>query len=341
MTDTHDFPAASVVGMPSVVGSHVHGPVNSGRSVVRWYDLLTAAQQCVDGFDSESEQYVSAYSYPIAEYATHMARNHCSPRGYGGPAMAYYVWWDIDRAGNLERARQDTITLTQYLIRRYPALEHGIGIWFSGEKGFHVGLDCLPGRAPSPTVPATAKRLALAIASNTGVSVDSAIYDHQRLFRLPNSRHAKSGLYKRLFAFSDVANMSISQICEAARHPYGCDLPEAGEICEQLDRDWREASQSTSQSMTPSGQRIAPPHSTVVPEYVRRFIGFGEIEEPGLHVTLFRCAAALSEAGTPDAVIHGFLSPVAHRVALDPSRIESQIRDGIAHGRRKGAPCPA
>jgi hypothetical protein len=77
----------------------------------------------------------------------------------------------------------------------------------------------------------------------------------------------------------------------------------------------------------------------VVPKFVRDFVGFADIQDPGRALTLFRCAAALAEAietHGPDAVIRGLLQEVALKTGLEPREVEKQIRDGIARGRRKG-----
>ena len=82
---------------------------------------------------------------------------------------------------------------------------------------------------------------------------------------------------------------------------------------------------------------------SVVPKFVRDFVGFADIEHPGRAVTLFRCAAALAEGFErhgPDAVIRGLLEEVALKTGLEPREVEKQIRDGIARGRRAGGAAP-
>ena len=74
----------------------------------------------------------------------------------------------------------------------------------------------------------------------------------------------------------------------------------------------------------------------MVPQFVRAFVGFADVEDPGRAVTLFRCAAALAEQGTPDAVVSGLLEEPALKTGLPPGEVRRQIAAGIAHGRRGG-----
>jgi len=273
---------------------------------------------------------------PRCEYVTHVRRVG-SPRGYTGPAACPWLWFDVDRA-DLDAARRDTLTLTRFLLRRYPKLDcdDGLGVWFSGGKGFHVGIECWPGNDPDPLVPATAKRLALALANAAGVQIDPAIYDHQRIFRLPNSRHAWSGLYKVPLTLAEL-ELPVERLRDLAAHPRGCALPEVGDVNAELETDWAGAMSAVKRSGTVgvAGRRVPPADAPVVPKYVRDFIGFGDVQDPGRAVTLWRCAAALSEAGTPPAVVWGLLEEPALKTGLPPDEVRKQIRAGIAQGARQ------
>ena len=328
----YDFPGAPELGVSGLVGVYIPGPPMGTRAVVRWYDLLRAAQELDDRFDPDQEAYLSAFAFPKSEYIAHV-RQHGSPRGYTGPAACPWLWFDVDRA-DLDAARRDTLTLARFLLRRYPKLEDEcLGIWFSGRKGFHLGTECWPGNRPGPLVPATAKRLALALANAAGVLIDPAIYDHQRLLRLPNSRHPSTGLYKIPLTLGEL-ELPVERIRELAQHPRGCALPEVGDPMAELETDWNAALDAVKRSgvMTADGRRVPPADAPVVPQFVRTFIGFGDVQDPGRATTLWRAAAALAEAGTPPAVVWGLLEEPALKTGLPPDEVRKQIRAGIAHG---------
>jgi len=334
MTGPYDFPGAPSSGVSGLVGSHVSGPPTSPRVVVRWLDLLRAAQELDDRFNPDAEQYLTAFAYPRCEYIAHV-RQHGSPRGYVGPAASPWLWLDVDNSNDLNKARRDALTLARFLMRRYPKLDcgDGLGIWFSGSKGFHLGVECWPGNRPDPLAPATAKRLALGLANAAGVQIDPMLYDHQRLLRLPNSRHPSTGLYKVPLSLGEL-ELPVERLRELARHPRGCALPEVGDPMAELESDWAGALDAVKRSgtMTADGRRVPPADAPVVPKFVRDFIGFGDVQDPGRAVTLWRCAAALSEAGTPPVVIWGLLEESALKTGLPVHEVRKQILAGIAHG---------
>jgi hypothetical protein len=333
VTDPFDFPGPPELGSPGLVGAVVFGAPTAKRDVVRWFDLLRAAQELDDRFNPDQEAYLSAFAFPRCEYVGHVRRIG-SPRGYTGPAACPWLWFDVDRA-DLDAARRDTLTLARFLLRRYPKLDcdDGLGVWFSGQKGFHLGIECLPGNRPDPLVPATAKRLALALANAAGVQIDPAIYDCQRIFRLPNSRHAQSGLHKTPLTLAEL-EIPIERIRELAQHPRGCALPEVGDVNAELEADWAAALDAVKRSgtMAADGRRVPPADAPVVPKFVRDFIGFADTQSPGRAVTLWKCSAALSEAGVPPRVVFGLLEEPALKTGLPVHEVRKQILAGIAHG---------
>lgn len=315
---------------PPAVGAFVSGSyVGAARTVVRACALYADYHELTGAADPESEAFLSVYTYPPGQYCEHFVKAGNSPRGYAGPASCPRLVFDIDRRGDLPAALADTRTLVRHLLARYPAkLEDGIGVYFSGSKGFHTTVELVPGFDPSPTVPVTCKRLALTIAAAAGVVIDTSCYDHQRLLRLPNTRHPATGLYKRFVGRDELFALNAGGIAALARHPAGFTVPSAGEFVQELQDDFDRAAAPVPRAAT----NTVTAHPTV-PKYVRDFIGFGDVEDPGRAVTLFRCAAALAEAGTPDAVVAGLLEEPAVKTGLAPAEVRRQIASGIAHGR--------
>lgn len=317
---------------PPGVGAFVRGRPDSPRQVVRWLDQFRDYHELAGHIDPEAEAYLSLYHYPAQPYCSHFKAAGYSPRGYAGPAGCRFLLFDIDRAGNLDAALADARTLVRFLVGRYgPKLDDGLAAYFSGSKGFHILTELLPGWAPTLTVPATCKRLALLITAKAGVRIDTGCYDHQRLVRLPNSRHPATGLYKRFLGIEELLALDAGGIRDLARHPAGFPVPASGEHAQELEDDWLAAA-------TPAPAHIAPSGSghPVVPKFVRDFIGFADVQDPGRAVTLFRCAAALAEAGTPAAVVSGLLEEPASKTGLSEAEVTRQIAKGIEQGRRKG-----
>lgn len=326
---------ANCVPPAHLAGGFVDGALNATRRVVSAEALFRAYHE-LDDIDADREAFGTVYQYPAAEYRAHVER-FGSPKGYTGPAACCRLVWDIDLEHDLDAATADARKLVRFLLDRYGAhAENGTGIYFSGAKGYHITLVVLPGFHPFEHVPALVKLLCLTLAQKAGVRVDAAVYDRQRLFRLPNSRHPRTGLYKRFLDFDELFRLSAERVREVARHPAGFAVPTVGADCELLADDWCEA-EGHATSVKPTGAhavRVAPSHPPPVPKFVRDFIGFADVQEPGRAVTLWKCAAALSEAGAPPAVVRGLLEEPALKTGLDPAEVEKQLGAGIEHGRK-------
>ena len=261
------------------------------------------------------------------------------PGGYAGPAACTRLVWDIDHT-DPDAALAYARALVRHLYDRYgDYAERGAGAYYSGGKGYHVTLVATPGFTPLTHTPAVVKLLALAIAKAAGVVADSAVYDRQRLFRLPNTLHSGSGLYKRFLTSEELFALDPARVRKLAAHPAGHAVPAVSEECDQLIRDWLDAEARVVAAGVPIGatSRVPPANAPAVPKYVRDFIGFADVQDPGRAVTLFRCAASLAEAGTPAAVVAGLLEEPAIKTGLDPAEVRRQIAAGVAHG-GKGAP---
>ncbi|MDY3555748.1 hypothetical protein R5W24_004894 [Gemmata sp. JC717] len=325
-----------------LAGGFVDGALNAARHVVHAEPLFRAYHE-IDGIDPDREAFGTVYQYPAAEYAAHVRRVG-SPKGYTGPAACCRLVWDIDNKADPASALTDARTLVTFLLDRYGAhAENGLGAYYSGGKGYHITLVALPGFHPFAHVPALVKLLCLTVAQRAGVRVDPAVYDRQRLFRLPNTRHPRTGLYKRFLDLDELFRLSAAGVGHVARAPAAFAVPSVTEDCNALADDWCTAethatsAPRSTDGTDPSAGRVPPSHCPAVPKFVRDFIGFADVQEPGRAVTLWKCAAALAEAGTPAVVVRGLLEEAALKTGLDPAEVEKQLGAGIEHGsKRKG-----
>lgn len=322
-----------------LVGGFLSGPLHGRREVVFAEPLFVAFHEADDRADLDREAYLSVYQYPRDEYATYV-RRHGTPKGYAGPAACCRLLWDLDNA-DLDRATADTRALVRFVAGRYG--EDGLGIHWSGRKGYHVSLVCPPGFVPTPHTPAVVKLLAVTAARAAGVTVDPTVYDRQRLLRLPNSRHGKSGLYKRFLDPEELFALSADRLRELARHPAGHPVPSCSELSPNLEADWlacerRVLDAAPSTGFGPAVRPGAPSSRPVVPLSVRSLIGLADIPPQGERaVRLFSAAAALAEAAAAhgtDALVFHLLEESGRKCGLTAAEVEKQIRDGIAHGRR-------
>lgn len=125
-----------------------------------------------------------------------------------------YVWFDID-AGNLDDATTDMQTLLRGL-QSMEADAHTV-VFFSGAKGYHIGVDSrLFGLVPSTNLPDQMRVICTQLASLFSITIDACIYNHNRLWRIPNTVHSKTKLRKIQLPFQQALSLSTAKICALA-----------------------------------------------------------------------------------------------------------------------------
>lgn len=105
----------------------------------------------------------------------------------------------------------ETNKLLYYLLQYVP--EESITVYFTGKKGFHI--ECEPqalGINPSNNLPNIFRWIANQIKHEVGIeSLDFSVYDARRMWRLPESKHQDTGLYKNVIP-NDLMGSSFDEI---------------------------------------------------------------------------------------------------------------------------------
>lgn len=314
------------------VGAFVLGAPTSPRGLVRHADLLAAY---ADGtLEDEREAYLSLFVFGT-EMQTHFGQNRNSVAGYAGASWCRWLVLDIDRP-DLAEALLDARRLVSFLHGRYSETEGRVPIYFSGSKGFHVLIELTHNPTPSVGFHRTARMLAEAIANRAGVTIDTSIYDIAHIIRLPNTRHPKTGLFKRRIDSEVLFSLDINGIRHHAAHPAGDGIPTVRGISDQLKKDWIEAERTT--QLASEARSVAQQNGNTpdvrAPRYFIDLLRFGT-EEGNRHQTLFRCAAWLTEQGSPPSLCSALLTEPGRDIGLSPKDVERQIACGIAHARRQ------
>ena len=321
-----------------VVGVAVSGSPDSPRYLVNWQDLLEAYASSLEAINPDGEAYLSHFVFGEEMKNLYRAKRG-SVKGFLGPCVAPWIIFDIDRT-ELVDALTDTKRLVSWLMQRYPETEGKLPVYFSGRKGFHVYLQ-LPALEPSAHFHEVAKVFASNIATSAGVAIDPSIYDRNRIIRLPNSRHPKSGLYKRRIDANDFLMLGLDQILKLAAEPAGDGLPViAGDLPNVL-RDWQGAE---GEHRKIRQDRVEIRGSTaanggIAPKYLIDFFRF-KTPNGERATTLFRCAAVLTEMGCPPPAVSALLDEPGRDNGLPTSEVKRQIQCGIDHAlqQQKGAP---
>jgi hypothetical protein len=171
------------------------------------------------------------------------------------------------------------------------------------------------------------------------VRIDTSVYDIAHLIRLPNTRHPKTGLFKRLIPSESLFRTTAAGILDRARHPAGDGIPTARVVPANLATDWREAEAATARAAAARADRrevTADAPDARAPRYFLGLLRFG-VEEGERHQTVFRSAAWLTEQGTPASLVSALLTEPGRDIGLMPKDVDRQIRCGIDHARRLAA----
>jgi hypothetical protein len=130
---------------------------------------------------------------------------------------------DFDAEDDFEKARQDAIASVTYLKQKFTyAIPEGLmRIYFSGKKGLHLVIPAAVfGVEPDKHLNEYYKIMATSISEETvNGTLDLKIYDRRRLFRLANSKHADTGLFKIPLTYFELVMLSVDEIKKLAEMP--------------------------------------------------------------------------------------------------------------------------
>lgn len=121
-----------------------------------------------------------------------------------------YLAFDFDSESDLEASRKDTLELCSRLIA-HGLNESDFTICFSGNKGFSV--EVLTNNLFSPS---DFKNITKALAGDLPTR-DSKIVNPSRIFRVPNTKHQSTGLYKLPITLGQLSSLPSEVIKDLAK----------------------------------------------------------------------------------------------------------------------------
>lgn len=133
------------------------------------------------------------------------------------------LFFDFDAADNLKAAQKDVSKLIQYFLANFELAPEELRVFFSGSKGFHLIVDHrVFDIQPHPYLTYRHKLAALWLEKYlTLKTLDMSAYSLRRQWRITDSVHPKSSLYKIELTLHEVENLSIAQITNLAKKPRG------------------------------------------------------------------------------------------------------------------------
>jgi len=303
-------------------GFRIVGDCRNERRLVDAANALAGYAACDQRAEVDHESYLSGDAF-----RQHLERTG-STKGYGGPCWSAWLWFDIDRENDLDAATVDACKLAASLVERYALDGDNLLLFFSGSKGFHVGLPtALWQPEPSGEFNRLARRFAERAAERVGIAIDTGVYDKVRAFRAPNSRHPKTGLHKRRLTFDELLHLTPEAIAKLAASPEPFDVPADFSVCQAAIEDWQEAAAQLAAEKTAHNDRKEIGAATLnraTLEFIRDGATVGD-----RHRLLFSAAANLGEFGCPSALAYALLSESGLDSRLSPSDVRRQIACGL------------
>jgi len=136
---------------------------------------------------------------------------------------------DFDDEEDFEKVRKDAIFAIWYLEQafKYGIPKSLIRIYYSGKKGVHIVIPAsIFSIEPHTHLNEYYKVMAKDIADHAPYdTIDLKIYDRRRLFRMVNSQHQGTGLYKVPITYNELVSSTVEEIREIASAPRQVQYP--------------------------------------------------------------------------------------------------------------------
>jgi len=179
-------------------GSLQAPPASAGGVFKQRLGSWSALMEYHSQHETDQEAYVGLHCFDREQALALRERQAGSIAGLAElPCSLPSVCIDIDCAGDMYAAARTTQEILHHIQTRY-AVQAGLYVFYSGSKGYHIMLPTAGwlDAAPSTGTPALHRRLAEQLAGPAADRIDPSLYQAGRQWRLPNSLHVKTGLYK-------------------------------------------------------------------------------------------------------------------------------------------------
>jgi len=309
-------------------GYRILGHCARERKLVDYDKAFRAYADCDDLAETHEQAFLSSFQYDEAmqERATGDSLE-LDTRGFKGRCWSRFVWFDIDDSVNISSALERARRLCRHLLGLYRIDESELLPFFSGSKGFHIGLPTsLFAPKPADSFNTAVRWFAEEISATAKVGIDPAIYSKVQPLRAPNSRHSKTGLYKRFLTTQELLEVRVEAIVDRARNPLPFELPHEPGVDQRAVDDWEKASLQADRQA-----KVAIEFSSSRTDLNRATLDFicEGATEGERNTRLFSAAANLAEFGCPAQLAHALLTGSARDSGLKLSEIRRTIECGL------------
>lgn len=188
------------------------------------------------------EKYISMFGFDNSIYEHIKLTKTVS--GFKGNYFCKFLYFDIDNDTDQGKSLEMAKDFCMMLYNMLNINPNDLFITFSGGKGFHIGIpqnlfggfgirkdmadriNVLAVRVLMECFEVTMEHIQQVAAESYKATskrifndMDLSIYNPNRIFRVINSRHAKSGLYKIGLTYEEISTLTIDQIKSLAKEP--------------------------------------------------------------------------------------------------------------------------
>lgn len=157
--------------------------------------------------DYDIDWYYSPFMYG-EDALDYFEENDKSIKGYTGEAFTNVLYWDLDCKADFGKVQENAIKLIDYLVEC--GFGDGIELYFSGNKGVHVLLN-----TENKCLPQQVKKICYNVAVEADLDqevFDTSVYNVNRIFRIPFTKHQDSGLYKVPLTYEQLCDLSEEEV---------------------------------------------------------------------------------------------------------------------------------
>lgn len=293
------------------------------------------------------------YSKDIIDYKrTNIVDGTERTRGYRGPHKADYLPLELDVDGGAEKLGESLSvakTVLEGLTEHWKIPYDALVVYYSGNRGFHlmVPLSLFGGLPPHTSAPSALFELAVEILSTPITSgiltsdgdvfqskyIDTGIFGHLHMLRMPATIHEETGLWKTSLREHELASVEAVRLAASERRrPWRPEKAEIGPL-QELGAVVRERMESKTLRYRPRNQTMGKINlqistlselaDSLMPGFSefgyesRRILdllapGVGQSESSagtvGRRMRMFKLAAQLRDYGVPRDVAASLLS---------------------------------
>jgi DNA primase catalytic subunit len=130
--------------------------------------------------------------------------------------------FDFDCATDISQAWNDCKKLVDHAVSVYELdiNQEQMLVYFSGNRGFHVTInaECFDAKPMVDMIKVWRLVSEELFKELKLVTLDRAVYTRRRAWRVPNTKHGKTGLYKRALTYQELMS-GVNKIKELAKSP--------------------------------------------------------------------------------------------------------------------------